>query len=103
MSRGRHRRTFWGRLSHRWKYRRKMPESFPIVGLLFAFLIGICAVGFILSPSSPETPPDTRTPYSSSPSEEKGSGTDRVTPEPNNPNDPSECIGLPEPLPEICL
>lgn len=47
MSRGRHRLTLWAR----WKRRRKLPESFPIIGLLFAFLIGITVFGFVVTPS----------------------------------------------------
>lgn len=61
MSRGRHRRTLWSR----WKRRRKMPEVFPIIGLLFAFLFGICAVGFILNPSSPPSAESPQTPRKS--------------------------------------
>lgn len=65
MSRGRHRLTLWAR----WKRRRKLPESFPIIGLLFAFLIGITAFGFIVTPS------------------QEGSDADRVRPSIGTPSD----------------
>ena len=69
---GRHRKTWWGR----WKRRKKMPESFPIVIMMFCFLIGISAMGFILTPS------------------EKGSDNDRVRPSIGSPSTSPDDSGL---------
>lgn len=94
--RGRHRKTWWDR----WKRRKKLPSSFPLIGMGIAVLIGITVMGFILSPGGPDSPSDTRSPYSASPSQE-GTGTDRVTPEttstPPNPT-ASECTGIDLPI-----
>lgn len=94
---GRHRKTWWDR----WRRRKKLPSSFPLIGMGIAVLIGITVMGFILSPGGPANSPDTRAPYSATPSQE-GTGTDRVRPT-TTPSTPSTCIGLPVPLPEICL
>lgn len=80
-----------------------MPSSFPLVGMGIAVLIGICVMGFLLSPGPSQEEPTVPPPYSATP-EENGSDTDRVLPESKPPTtDPVECDGVTLPLIEVCL
>lgn len=73
--------------------KKKMPESFPLVIMGFAVLIGITGIGFFLSPGPSEEPPySAQTPYSASPSE-KGTETPRVTPTPKTSSTASKPSG----------
>lgn len=73
--------------------KKKMPESFPLVIMGFAVLIGISGIGFFLSPGPSEEPPySAQTPYSAPPSE-KGTETPRVTPTPKTSSTASKPAG----------
>lgn len=82
------------RLLKRGRHRKKkMPESFPLVIMGFAVLIGISGIGFFLSPGPSEEPPySAQTPYSASPSE-KGTESPRVTPTPKTSSTASKSTG----------